>query len=286
MFFNKICMSRFLSNCLPVLLLGALMGISPLVAQTANRTVKYNVHGIGRVAIVGITPARAKQIAIDRARADVIEKAVGIHLLGSTLVSSGKLVGEYIQTLSRGYIIHEKITWKPSYMKNKKNEPPVPQYEADIIADVEVPHKKKGPAPVLNVTINKRLFLEGEGAVLKIQTSVPAYIAVFDMRADDKIIMLYPYNDELDKKIIKKIMNFPSAASGYKLIMTTIKGHKKDDEAFFVAAMPYQQGKASGFNNYFKLNKKYKYTEFFKIYSRIADFTVERILPYEIDSKK
>ena len=67
------------------------------------------VIGRGEAAVVGITAEQGQLIALQRARADAVEQATGIRVLGSTLVKDSMLVADFIKTFTRSFIVDEKV---------------------------------------------------------------------------------------------------------------------------------------------------------------------------------
>ncbi len=244
------------------------------------------IKGKAEVRIVGITPEEAWRIAIRRARANAIEKAYGIQIVGSTVVKNGNLVGEYIKTLMKGLIIHESI------IEQEKGwiegiTPPIPFYKVIINAKVVVPeHKRK--IRLFTAELNKDSFLAGEKAQITISASSNVYIGIFNITAEDKVIMLYP-NPHIPYKMItpgKKYV-FPDPDSDVYLKITIIKGHKKDTEAFFIVGLPGKKEYRNVFD-IFKTKETYKLTEFFKLFHEAIDIDIvtDRFLPYSIEARK
>jgi hypothetical protein len=238
------------------------------------------VTGRGEAAVVDITPEEGKLIALQRARADAIENAVGIGVHGTTVVTNGRLVGQFLQTYSRGYITREQVKLTPGWLDT------TPKYTYDIIATVVIPEKKVEPGFVLSTSWkgNKAAYLEGENAILKIRVSMPAHIGVFNLMADDSIKMLYPNKYCTQSGALTPNVDwvFPEEKSGIMLTMATFPGHKRDNEAFFVVAIKAGGASQNCFATLFEEGKPYKVTEFFERYSKVAETAVEQIMPYEV----
>jgi len=253
-----------------------------VVVLSAQARVIKGILGRGEAAVVGITAEEGQFLALQRARADAIEQAAGIKLLGSTLVCNNMLAGDFIKTFTRGFIIAEEIKWLPlEQFQSDPKIPPIPMYLVQIKADVNVPQKNNPPIS-LQASLNKQIFASGEHAVIKITTSEDAYVAVFNIRADDKIEMLYPNNYTTAQVIYaNKNFLFPSADSGVILKMFPLKKHKQDTEAFLIAASHVKE-KISPFTKHFQCEKLYSVPEFFKLYADIANSLTEIILSYNV----
>ena len=263
---------------------GLFSDINPAIA---GKLVK-DIPGEGSCAVVGITPEQGRLIALRRARADAIEKACGIKILGSTLVRNGRLVGEFLKTFTRGFIIKEHVKWLPLGELRAKNgnEPPIPLYRVKLRADVLIPERVSDQGFSLSVRLNTNIFKSGEQAELYVSVTSQAKIAIFNIRADDRVVMLYPLDKDLIIRPGQEFI-FPEKGSGMVLKIQTFKGHKQDSEAFMVAALSlatmhkFNMHNFS-FSHYFRPNIPYRVPEFLSRYSNIADYTIEKIIPYEV----
>lgn len=258
-----------------------------LPASLYAGTVK-GVIGRGEAAVVGITAEQGQLIALQRARADAVEQAAGTRVLGSTLVKDSMLVADFIKTFSSGFIVDEKVTWLPlgTFSENDKSAP-IPVYRVEITATIMIPEKKNDPSFFLETSVNKPFYLSGEKAVIKAKVSKRSYLAVFNIRADDRVAMLYPVSGRVKTRLLQsnETFLFPSPDSGLVLEMGTLKGHKQDSEAFMVVAVNAEKNSSFRFADCFSADRLYLVPEFFEIYSRFAEVAVEKILPYEVRKK-
>ena len=247
--------------------------------------VVQGVRGEGKAAIVGMTHEQAWLLALRRARADAVERAAGIKIQSSTLIRNFLLVGQFLKTFTRGFIVDEKLIKKEGSFIDSDTGPPIPKYNVEIEATVVIPERKIDPGFFFEQAfLNRDVYRSGEEAVIKAGVSRRAYLAIFNLRADDKVAMLYPNRNIGQTDILQpsKTFYFPPPDSGLVLEMNTLKGHKRDSEAFMVVAIPVIEGESFRFLDYFSGDRLYLVPKFFDIYSRIAEFAVEEILPYEI----
>ena len=246
------------------------------------------VIGRGEAAVVGITAEQGQIIALQRARADAIETACGINILGATLVRDNTCVGDFIKSFSRGVRVDEEVKWLPlgTFSETDKSAP-IPVYRVEIKATVMIPERKADPGFFLEASINRSTYLSGEAAVVKTKVSKRAHLAIFNIRADDYVAMLCPVNRMGDESVLNpgETFCFPSPDLGLVLEMATLKGHKQDSEAFMVVAVPAAKDKLFRFTDYFSGERLYSVPEFFEKYSRFAEIAVEEILPYEVRKK-
>jgi hypothetical protein len=229
-------------------------------------------------------------IALQRARADAdaVEQVAGTKVLGSTLVKDSMLVADFIKTFSRGFIVDEKVKWLPlgTFRENDKSAP-IPVYRVEIIATVMIPERKSDPGFFLEASINRPFYLDGEEAVVRAKVSKKSHIAIFNIRADDRVAMLYPVSSRVKTRAFQsnETLLFPSPDSGLVLEMGTLKAHKQDSEAFMVVAVNAEKNPSFRFADYFSPDRLYLVPEFFEIYSRLAKDVAEQILPYEVRKK-
>jgi hypothetical protein len=248
-----------------------------------GRTVK-DITAEGSCAIIGMSAEQSQQMALNRARAAAIEKAAGIKISSALLVTSSDSIVEIIRTYSRGFITKEEVVWLPlgQYQLNS-TRPPIPEYKVKIKADVYIPKKRNEPLG-LKAELNKMIYQTGEKAVFKLMTSRPAVFAVFNLIADDRVIMVFP--NEIEKKNsleAGKAVIFPAKDSAIELQMQTLPEHERDAEAFMVVTVP--QGKDIDFLKRFPSIKAMSLTDFFARVSEIADISEEAVLPYEVSGK-
>ena len=234
-----------------------------------------NIQADGSCVIQGISPRQAQTIALQRARATAIEKASGIEIRASKVVSDGTLVLDLIRSYSKGYIVNEKVKWQPvnQYQKNSES-PPVVQYNVSIVADIFLPEKKPDKTG-LSAKLNKSLFTSGERAILRIETRKACQVAVFNIQANDKVVMLHPHPMRPLKTLIP---NHPLKMDN--LFPEPLPGEKHNVEALFICATIED----IDFQILFPVDESMIFSEFFKKYSSIASDCVDMIIPYEVVS--
>lgn len=254
-----------------------------LVPFIVNAEIVKNVSAEGSCLVIGMTSEQAKLTAIQNARANIIEKASGVHVTSSSVVSDGRLTADFIRVYTSGYIIKESYDWHDiRQVKTDQSNAPIAEYSVTVTADVFIPQKKAQLG--LKAEINSSIFKCGDKAVLKIKAGKDIQIAVFNITADDKVVMLYPNQYSKDIIIQKdKTKLFPSEDDVFDLEMSTIEGHKIDSEAFVVSALPSDY--KLGFPLIFGYNEPMSFADFFNLYSKIADDAEDTILAYTIIGK-
>lgn len=251
----------------------------PAWCEGKGRIVR-DVTAEGACVVTGISAEQCQLLALQRARASAIEQVAGIRVSSHTVVSDMRLAVDFIRTYSTGYIIKEKVLeWKLDTYQKDSSTPPVPEYIVKLSADVYIP-EKKSTSLGLEAKLNGGVFRQGEKAAITIRTSKKAKIAIFNITAEDKVIMLFPSDYERENTI-EGLFIFPPKNSITELEMSTLTGHKRDAEAFFISAV---DDGASGvdFRRLFSPLQPVGLSEFFRRYSEIADYAEDVIISYEV----
>lgn len=251
----------------------------PLMKQ-ASGLVK-DVVARGSCAVVNMSAEQARLVALQRARANAIEKAVGVEVVSTTLVTNFELAVDLIKTYSKGYIVREKVEWLPlSQYRQDASMAPIPEYRVKINADIYIPEKKVQPIG-LKARLNNTIFRAGEKAYIDISVEREARVAVFNFTADDKVLMLFPNEYESENTFTAgKPFRFPPSISTIELEVQNLPGHKRDAEALFIVAMDGRHKR--DFALMFKSLTAMEFDTFFKRYAELADYSEDVILPYEI----
>ena len=183
-------------------LLSLILFIAHIGTAGAESRIVKNVKAEGSCAVVGMSAEQSQLMALQRARMAAIEQAVGIRVTSSTIVTNARLAMEFIRTYSKGFIINEKVKWLPLGQYQKDNStPPIPEYRVKITADVYKPERKIKPVG-LSAKINETVFRSGENGRIDIKTKRNARIAIFNITADDKVVMILPNQYEKDNIIL------------------------------------------------------------------------------------
>ena len=256
------------------------VSIAFIVFSADAKTIQ-NISAEGSCAIVGMSAEQCQMIALQRARASAIEQAAGIKVSSTTIVTNMALTAEFIKSYAKGFIIKEKAEWLPltQYQKDPST-PPIPEYRVKIVSDVSTPESKIKPIG-LNARANSSIYKNGERAFIEVNTARTALIAIFNITADDKVVMLYP-NDHDRENVLNtdRKLVYPDTNSRTELIMHTLSKHLQDTEAFFIVAMDPANNHT--FTGTFTPMKPVDFTTFFKRYSEIADYCEDAILAYEV----
>ena len=240
-----------------------------------------NVVAEGSCAVVGMSAEQSQLIALQRARATVVEQAAGVSVSSSTIVTNFRLAADFIKTYSKGFIVKEKVEWFPlcQYQKDSSTAP-IAEYRVKIVADIYVPERKIRPI-FLEAKLNKVVFRNGENVKIQVKTGRKAMVAIFNITADDKLIMLFPNQYEKENIITEEqSLIFPSNRSKTNLKVATMPGHERDVEALLVVAIDESYQK--DITHVFKTFEPNSFSTFFKKYAELADYSEDIILTYEV----
>ena len=244
---------------------------SPEIRQSG---VISNIEAEGTCLIQDISPRQAQTIAIQRARASAIRKACGVEMHGAQVVKDSTLVLDFIRSYSKGYITKEKVTWHPvkQFQKSPEN-PPILEHHVSILVDVNIP-KKQPDQTGLTAQLNKQVFSNGERAILNIQAQKACQVAVFNIMADDQVLMLHPHPMRPLKTLLP---NHPFKIDN--LFPETLPEENHNVEALFICASVNNR---LDFQTLFPVDKAMAFVEFFKSYAQIADLCSDFLITYEV----
>lgn len=267
------------------LLIGIIVLATPspgLGTSIPGSRVVRGVTGEGACAIYGMSAEQSQLIALQKARSSAIESATGVRVVSSTLVRDGMVAVDLIRTYSRGFITAEKVQWLPlAQYQESPDRPPIPEYRVRIKADVAIPENNSVPVG-LSAELSNKLFRSGERARIAIETVREALVAVLNITADDKVVLLFPnVYDQSNHLPAGERLEFPSAGSQVSLQMQTLPGHERDAEAFFVIGVGAER--QMDFLSLFGGGKPLPLATFFRRYSDVASVADEVILPYAVE---
>lgn len=194
-------------------------------------------QGKGEVVLENFTPAEAKNIALRQARHAAIEKATGVQITAVTLVKDFSFVGEFVKSLTKGYITEEKVAkWEQDKYQPDEKDFPIIILRVIIDACVTPAKHLSDKGFRLKTTINKSVFNEGEKAILEVTSTKKAFINIFNLSADNRVLYYHqppqikmPLPIEAGEKV-----TFPS--KGISLEMSVPDTFNRATEAFIIVA--------------------------------------------------
>lgn len=190
----------------------------------------------GEAVVEQLTPEEARQMAVRKARAYGIEKAIGVEVASQTLVRDFTLMGDFIKTLSKGYILEEEVvSWEDLSYQEAPDKPPLTTYKVTLKMKIVPVQGERDPYFKLKAALNKNLFLEGEEAIIKIKPTKDCYLTILNLTAKDRFNLIFP-NEHQNNNFIKANTEFVFPDPAFTICMTPYPGHKRDAEAFVLIA--------------------------------------------------
>jgi len=254
--------------------------------QKGDPLLVKGVTSEGACAVYGMSAEQSQLLALQKARASAIEQAAGVRVASSTLVRDSAVAVDLIRTYTRGYIVSEKVEWLPlAQYQDSPSRPPIPEYRVRVTADIVIPNRLERPVGLRAKTDNK-VYRRGEKARVEITADREARVAIFNLTADDRVVMIFPHRYEPNNLVAPgKPLNFPGDGSRISLVMQNLPGHSRDAEAFFIVAVGKDEGEVD-FQAVFSGGTPLSLPVFFEKYVYIAARAEELILPYTIEENE
>ena len=253
----------------------------PEAAISARATDCIWAEGVGLVSGDVLKPQEAKQLALRQARAQAIEKAVGIEVRAETIVRDFVVASDFIKTLTKGYVRSEQVVrWDQERYQPKANEAPIPIYRVTLKACVQPLATHHDPGFTVTATVNKVVFAPGEKARLEVTSTRQAEISIFNLTADDHV---RPYDRAPWMGLPLRLEasergTFPP--TGVSLVMELPPGYPRTSEAFILVStkradhvvLPWPVGTEGTVS----------LPEFYATLAAVDADVVETIVPYSI----
>lgn len=257
--------------------------IPALLLLTSNAFCCTWVESVGEVVAETFTPAEAKSLALKTARLAAIEQVVGTRLVGSTIVKDAAFVGEYINTLAHGYVSEEKVLrWEQSKYQESPQSPPTPIVKVTLKACVEALTNKISDAFRVSAELDKPIFLEGERASLTIGASEKAFVNIFNLTAEDRVVYFHQppqFTMPMSIEAGQRTSTFPG--KGASLEMTVPAGFNSVTEAFIVVGTKEKVD----FPLIYKGKTDMSLAEFYKGISTVHGVMAQELVMYSISKR-
>jgi hypothetical protein len=260
------------------------LGLSLVPAPLSAAPACMWADGTGTVVAEKLTPEEAKQLALRKARAMAIEKAVGIEVNSETVTKDFMLAVDFIKTLVRGYIKREQIVgWEQEKYQPVPSDAPIPIYRVQMRVCVLPRPILRDPEFVLRAELNKAIYTPGDKGRLQVTSSRRAQVAIFNLTADDRVrpymgqpgigppLFLEPEEGQI----------FPPR--GVSLVMQLPPGQTRTAEAFIIVATKTDDGVSLPLR--MGTRDSLSLTEFYENLIDIEADMVETIVPYSIMEK-
>jgi hypothetical protein len=239
-------------------------------------------EGTGAVAADVLTSAEAKQLALRQARAMAIARATGIEVRSQTIVKDFMVAGDFIKTLSQGYVRAEHIIrWEQEKYQPSTIDTPIPIFKVHLKACVLPRASLRDPEFLVQAQLNKPVYVPGEKAKLTVTSSRRAQVAIFNLTADDRV-GVYMGQPGIGPPLLldpNQEATFPP--QGVSLIMELPPGQQRTSEAFLIIATKAEQDAALPL----RLGSRGSTISLAEFYAGLADIqadVAEAIVPYSI----
>jgi hypothetical protein len=224
------------------LLLGAfLIGWTVTVVQ-ADEQEWYSGEGIAP--IVHITVEQARQLAWDQALVDALSQA-SLEVTGATMMKideggEGKddQFSQFVRTATRGRIVAVDTLFDEAEQRTVVgSERRELVYRVAMRAQVQPEMGRPDPGFQLELNLNKELFADGETLSLELTASRNCYITLFNLYANDSLLVLLPNELLRDNHLqAEKTLSVPSPNAGWTLPVGLLPGRETDREMLLAVA--------------------------------------------------
>ena len=148
----------------------------------------------GYASLENVTKQEARTMAINDALRVAIEKVVGVEILSETMVINNEVSGDVICTLPYGKVLDQEILKEDVILVPSKDNggAPLLTYKVNMKVRVAKEQGKVDPFFRVKADINRKVFKEGDHIEIRITPTKDAYITVFNLLEDQKVLILIP----------------------------------------------------------------------------------------------
>lgn len=189
------------------------------------------------------TQAQAKALALNNARRNALEEAVGVTLHGSSTLYNGDLISELVKTATKGLIVRQKILEDRCGDENGK---------LYCIAKIEAHVKPLDPVKnrtlkIVSASVQRpdkntdaTFFVNNDEIQIRVTANEDAFMNIFSVDQYGNILKLYPNEyQKPDVLLSRKEFVFPDnelRARGLKMRVNTPKNLSKALESVLIIA--------------------------------------------------
>ncbi len=211
----------------------------PTQAQLAAQESGIWVTGRGTAYLSDdLTAADAKLRARRKARADAIERALGVNITAEKFLQefevsrsqgeageTGESFSNYIRESRRGRIVDEEAWQEKSELTYFADGGQVVKYVAHNRFRVLKEENPPDPNFKLDLMLSKSQYQEGEGVVFSVNATQDCYLTVFNLAANDSVYLIFP---NVVEKSSKQKANQKRTIPGFGYSFTTALPAGKD----------------------------------------------------------
>ena len=209
-------------------------------------------EGTGEVTLANITLEDARNQAFDRARTDALAKA-RLEVTGVTgrqikEDSAREIYDNFIQftsTRTQGLIDEVDTLFDELVTQSFPGSKPVYIYRACIRARVVTEDGKPDPAFIIEMSLNRGTFRDGDTMVVVITASRDCYVTIFNLYYNDSLSVVFPNQLMTDNRLAASDTLFiPPRNAFWDMPVRLAPGHNRDEEALLAVAtekpIPFQ----------------------------------------------
>lgn len=247
---------------------------------------------------------QARLEALNQARAEAVRIGAGAKIKSEQLrikiesTENDQITGiqDYFSSINRdvacGHVVSEKILHEGTKTyPTSPGKPPAVYYEVQIEAEVLTEQGEPDPTFTLQVRTNKEIYLEFEEMSLDIRASYTCYLYVFNILANDSLLLLYP-NRYLPENRLPANKNLHLMPSGFSFQVSLLPGARSAQEFIYVVAtkgmfpfLPGRQRDADVFRT--AETHSFAFLELPRWLSQIpVDQRADEIIAYQIHQKR
>lgn len=139
-----------------------------------------------------MTIQEARSRSRNEARRKAIEKAVGIFVIGKTVVYNYVLAEDLIQSIVRGIITDEQVLEEGVHGVGQQSNKQTTLYTTKLKARVRPVQAERKAEFTLKMVLNQTVFREGEEIEIRVSSSHDVYLHLFSVGQDDAVTVLLP----------------------------------------------------------------------------------------------
>ncbi len=204
----------------------------------------------GMASMAYLSQAQARQEALNRARAEAVRLVAGVLVQSEEISFKVESIGEarafrdffssMNRTISFGQVVEEKVLWEGTVnFQVQEGRPPEVYYKVKLKARVQLEEGEPDPEFVIDAKLNKMVFAENEIMTLDIRSSRDCYVYIFNLMANDSLIMLYP-NLYFQNNFLPANTNLHLMPPGYSFQVSLLPGYTRAHEFIYIVATKKQ----------------------------------------------
>jgi len=258
----------------------------------------------GSASLADKSVQQARLEALNQARAEAVRIIAGAKIKSDqfriqTEASENEQVTgiqDFFSSINRdvacGHVVNEKILHEgtKSYPTGP-GKPPAVYYEVKIEAEVVIEQGEPDPAFTLQVRTNKEIYLEFEEMQLEIRASHDCFLHVFNILANDSLLLLFP-NRYLPDNRLPANQTLRLMPAGFSFQVSLLPDARSAQEFIYVVATkklcpfaPGSQGDADIFRT--AATHSFAIIELPKWLSQIpVNQRADEIVAYQIQQKR